>query len=402
MKDHRALTIWEAMEAACAHAPLMKEVKISVMDSLGYILAEDVCTRIAQPPFPRSAMDGYAIRSEDSACATGQSPCSLKVVGVQFAGDPYFRELKKGEALRIMTGAAIPEGADAVIKQEDTDYGEDMVSIYRQMAPFENYCQIGEDFPEGELLAVKGDPVDAFLISAATAGGIETFRVRRRPQIAILTTGDEIQDTGTHLTEGKIYDSHIPLFSARLKQLGCQISMAKHLGDSRETIRDALKEASSVSDLIITTGGVSVGMKDCIPSVMEDLGAQPVFHGIAVKPGMPTMFSIIDGLPVLSLSGNPYSASAIFELLMQPLVSKMTASNRKVLKKVCGKSKNRFPKSAGNTRFLRGYYEDGFLSFGKGQRNGQTRAGIGCNCLICMEKGCGPVEIGDMLTAYLI
>ncbi len=402
MKDHRALTIWEAIEVVCDHSPLMEEIRIPIMDSFGYILAEDVYTRIAQPPFPRSAMDGYAIRSEDSAGATAQSPCSLKVVGVQFAGDPYFRELKKGEALRIMTGGAIPKGADAVIKQEDTDYGEEMVAVCRQMTSFENYCQIGEDFPEGELLAVKGDPIDAFLISASAAGGIDTFRVRRRPRIAILTTGDEIQARGTTLTEGKIYDSHIPLFTNRLKQLGCQISVAKHLGDSREVIKNALLEASFDSDVVITTGGVSVGLKDCIPSAMKDLGAEVVFHGIAIKPGMPTMFSLIHGRPVLSLSGNPYSASAVFELLMQPLISRMTASNKKALKKVCGKSKNIFSKSTGNTRFLRGYYEDGFLSFGKGQRNGQTKAGIGCNCLICLEKGSGPVDIGDMLTAYLI
>ncbi len=402
MKENRVRTIWEAMDIVCNHSPLMEEITVPVMDSLGYILAENVYTRISQPPFPRSAMDGYAIRSEDSAGATDQSPCSLKVVGVQFAGDSCFRQLEKGEALRIMTGAAIPKGADAVIKQEDTDCGEDMVTICRQMSPFENYCQIGEDFPEGDLLAVKGDTIDAFLISAAAAGGIETFRVRRCPRVAILTTGDEIQDTGTALAEGKIYDAHIPLFANRLKQLGCQISMAKHLGDRRETIKDALKEALSVSDVVLTTGGVSVGLKDCIPAVMEDLGAEIVFHGIAVKPGMPTMFSIMDGRPVISLSGNPYSASAIFELLMQPLISVMTASNKRILKKVCGKSENIFPKTSGNTRFLRGYYEDGCLSFGRGQRNGQTKAGIGCNCLICLEKGSGPVKIGDMLTAYLI
>ena len=402
MKNHRTLTIWEAIEVVCDHSPLMEEITVPIMDSLGYILAEDVHTRIAQPPFPRSAMDGYAIRSGDSAGASRQLPCTLKVVGIQFAGDPYFRELKKGEALRIMTGAAIPEGADAVIKQEDTDYGEDLVEIYRQMSPFDNYCQIGEDFPAGETLAVKGDYIDAFLISAAAAGGIESFRVRRHPRVAILTTGDEIQDPGTGLKEGKIYDAHIPLFSNRLKQLGCQVSLAKHLGDDRETIKEALKEAASVSDVIITTGGVSVGLKDCIPSVMDDLRAGVVFHGIAIKPGMPTMFSIFEGRPVLSLSGNPYSASAVFELLMQPMICHMTASNKRILTKVRGRAENAFPKNSGNTRFLRGYYEDGCLSFGSGQRNGQTKAGIGCNCLICLEKGSDPVDIGDMLTAYLI
>ena len=402
MTGNRRYSVHEAGKMILDTIREVPEQEIPIRDSLGYVLSRNVYTRIAQPPFPRSAMDGYALKAKETRGAGQETPVYFKVAGCQFAGDPYFRKLLPGEALRIMTGAAIPEGADAVIRQEDTDCGEDRVAVYAQVENLQNYCEIGEDFPEGLCLAEEGDLVDAFLISAAAAGGISSFMVRRKPKVALLTTGDEIQTPGTRLEEGKIYNSQEALFTARLRQLGCEVSFISSPGDSVEKIMEAMNEASRCSDLIITTGGVSVGLKDCIPEVMERLEAEIIFHGISVKPGMPTMFSLYRDIPVLSLSGNPYSASAIFELLVQPIVRKMTGNRRQVLKKVTGISGDTFEKKQKITRFLRGYYEDGKISFGKGQRNGQTRAGIGCNCLICLEPGQGPVKIGDELTAYLI
>ncbi|MBR5046744.1 MAG: molybdopterin molybdotransferase MoeA [Eubacterium sp.] len=402
MKKHEILSIPEATSLICQSVHALEIEKIPIMDGLGRILAENVTTKIAQPPFPRSAMDGYAIIAEDSQNSSHSAPKDLKVVGIQYAGDPYFRSLKKGEALRIMTGAAIPDGADAVIRQEDTDCGLDKVRIFAQVCPGENYCEIGEDFPEGDCLALKGDKIDAFLISAAAAGGIREFVVRRIPRISIITTGDEIQDPGSHLGEGKIYNSIMALLIPRLKQLGCDVCLSVSAGDSEERIVSFIRHALKVSDLIITTGGVSVGMKDCIPAVMKQLEADVIFHGLAIKPGMPTMLSLVEDIPVLSLSGNPYSASAVFELLVQPMIAKMTACRQPVLKKVKGITREGFRKTSGFPRFLRGYYEEGKISFGPGQRNGQTKAGIGCNCLICLEADSGPLDPGDEVTAYII
>ena len=396
------ITIWQAMEQVSNCGRLTESEIIPVTEALGRILAEDVSTRIAQPPFPRSAMDGYAVNAEDTREASADRPIHLTVAGVQYAGDAYFRPLQRGEALRIMTGAAIPEGADAVVRQEDTDYGEERVTIYAGVTCGENYCEIGEDFPQGDLLARAGDPIDAYLIAAAVAGGIDTFSVRKRIRAAMISTGDELQSPGSALDEGKIYDSNLALFSSHLKQLGCDVEIAVSVGDQLDLLKDSIRQAADRCDLILTTGGVSVGVKDLLPEAVEQLGADKIFHGISIKPGMPTMFSVLDGVPILSLSGNPYSAAAVFELLVQPLCRTMTASKKEVLRKVEGVAQDRFDKKTFCTRFLRGYYREGRLSFSRGQRNGMTKAGIGSNCLICLEAGRGPVEIGDVLTAYLM
>ncbi|MDO4976937.1 MAG: molybdopterin molybdotransferase MoeA [Eubacteriales bacterium] len=402
MKERSNITIWEATDLVCQHAYQMGVESLPIMESLGRILAEDVYTKIAQPPFPRSAMDGYALKASDTIGASEENPVVLKVVGSQFAGNPYFRTLEKGEALRIMTGAAIPEGADAVIRQEDSNYGEDTVELYATVNPFDNYCPIGEDFPLGDCLAKAGDVVDAYLIAAAVAAGIDHLLVRKRVCAAVITTGDELQKPGSQLAEGKIYNSNLALFSTRLMQLGCDVKMAVAAGDSLSLIREAIEIAAESCDLIITTGGVSVGQKDLLPEVMEKLGAETIFHGIAIKPGMPTMFSLYGKIPVISLSGNPYSASAVFELLTQPLLAKMTERNKEVLRKVYGVAKDDFGKKSHCMRFLRGYYEDGKMTFSKGQSNGQTKAGIGANCLICLDAGHGSVAEGDRLEAYLL
>ncbi len=402
MKENSIISIWEAMDLVVKHTRMMGEEELPIMDCLGRVLSRDILTAIDQPPFPRSAMDGYAIRSVDSKGACEAEPKEFEVVGLQCAGDPYFRPINQGEALRIMTGAAIPEGADCVIPQEYTDYGEERVSIYKEMGVYDNYCEIGEDFPQGDCLAQEGDIVDSYLIAAAIAAGLDSLPVRKKVRAAVITSGDELQNPGTKLKEGKIYNSNLGFFTTRLSELGCQIIMAESAGDSMDSIKDKISEASKSCDFIITTGGVSVGVKDLLPDAMEELGADLIFHGIAIKPGMPTMFSLLNGTPVLSLSGNPYSAAAVFELLAQPILRNAFGFNKPVLEKVTGISSDEFRKKTKWDRFLRGYYKEGTISFSAGQRNGQTRSGIGCNCLIYLENGRDPVKAGEELTAFLL
>ncbi|MCF0105277.1 MAG: molybdopterin molybdotransferase MoeA [Holdemanella sp.] len=392
---HDKITIDEAIRQVCAYAKPVQSETVHVLHSINRILSEDVYTLIDQPPFPRSAMDGYAVNYEDIK----EVPVTLKVAGNQFAGDAPFRMLEKGEALRIMTGACIPEGCDVIIPQEMTDYGREKVTIYKSLPKGAHYCDIGEDFHKGELLAVKGDVIDAYFIASAIAAGIEYVKVRQKIMAAIITTGDELQDMGKPLQPGKIYNSNLALFSTRLNQLGCDVILSMSAGDDIDTIKKAISNTNC--DLIITTGGVSVGIKDVIPQVMEELHADIIFHGVNVKPGMPTMYSIFNGIPVIGLSGNPYSASAIFELLVQPLLKEMNQSNKVILKEVEGISFDDFPINKFSTRFLRGYYIDGIISFSKGQHNGQTKAGIGTNCLIRINQN-ETITKGSKVKAYLI
>ena len=401
-KPKDAVSIDQAVQKVKEWAPLAQTETVSVLDACGRILAQDVLAQIQQPPFNRSAMDGYALCHEDLQNASAQHPVVLTVVGEQLAGQPPFRPLKRGEALRIMTGAVIPQGADCVLPQEKTDYGMDKVQCFEPVCQWQNFCSAGEDFEQGETLAKAGQKVDAYLMAAAAAAGVSEFSVRKKVKAALITTGDELTEPGKPLTCGKIYNSNLALFSARLQQLGCEVILCESAGDDIQAIEAALMQAVHSCDLIVTTGGVSVGVKDLIPEVMKKLQADIVFHGISIKPGMPTMFSVVDGVPVLSLSGNPFSASAVFELLVQPLLKQMTGSSKTVLRSVPAQAQNSFSGNIFSTRILRGYFEDQKVWFDPAQKNGRTITGIGSNCLIRIEKESGSIQKGDQVQVMLL
>jgi len=442
-----AITLEEAQEIICEQAVVVDSEKVPAVFCAGRILAEDVTASVDQPPFSRSAMDGYAVRSEDTRGASRENPVRLKVVRKVYAGDgvsmggdkagdsaktssrrtslsetclseiclsetppsetpPSETCLGRGEAVRIMTGGMIPEGADCVIRQEDTDQGEETVEIYQEAFPWMNYCRKGEDFCAGEVLAVKGMALDAYGIGTISAAGIQEVWVRRRIRAAIVTTGDELCLPGETLKSGKIYDSNRAYLMARLMQLGCEVSGTYMAADGQETICGAIRQARENSDFIITTGGVSVGEKDLLPKVMEDLHASVKFHGVAVKPGMPTMFSVFDGVPVLSLSGNPYSASVMFELLARPLFTAMGGAmggeTNYGLRSRTGILSNDFHKKSPKRRFLRGVYDGGHVYIPEKQSNGQLKAEIGTNCFIDIPAGTGELAAGDQVKILLL
>lgn len=395
-----SITLEEAQRIVCENAAVVDHEMVPAVFCVGRILAEDVTAQMDQPPFPRSAMDGYAVRSEDTKGASAGHPVRLKVTGRIYAGDQTGEEVAPLEAVQIMTGGAIPKGADCVVRQEDTDRGTEEVEIYKESAPWMNYCQKGEDFHAGECLAEKGSPMDAYAIGAVSAAGIRELRVYRRIRAAIVTTGDELCMPGETLKSGKIYDSNMAYLMARLMQAGCEISGTYMAGDKKETICESVRKARENSDFIITTGGVSVGEKDLIPGVMELLGAENLFHGIAIKPGMPTMFSVLEGVPVLSLSGNPYSASTMFELLAQPLMAAMRGAKDNGLKVRTGILSNEFHKKSPRRRVLRGIYDGTNVRVPERQSNGQLKAGIGTNCFVDVPAGTGSLKTGERVKIF--
>ena len=315
------VTLEEAQELFQICMPGIKKEEKPAADCLGQILAEPVYAAVTQPPFPRSAMDGFALRSRDVCGADLEHPVTLEVAGCVYAGQKTELILEPHQAVRIMTGAMIPEGADCVVKQEDTDYvriadpDRKTIKIYNNVGPGENYCPKGEDFSAGELLAEAGLLVDSYLLAAVTSAGVRDITVYRRLRAAVITTGDELQNADTSLEPGKIYDANGIWLCARLREMGCEILQYETAGDDRDKIADKISEVLKEADLILTTGGVSVGDKDLVPDVIESLNGRVLFHGIRVKPGMPTMLSVVEDIPVLSLSGNPFAVAALFELL---------------------------------------------------------------------------------------
>lgn len=398
----QTITLEEAQKRVLAHVHCVMPEKVGLLKSIDRILAEDIYANISQPPFERSAMDGYAVRSEDIRMADSSNPVCLKVIDRVCAGEVTDKSVHAGEAIRIMTGAMISEGADCVVKQEDTDYGADQVKIYAAVGKKVNCCPEGEDFHRGDCLGRTGEKVDAYMMASMASGGIQRVSVRRKIQAAIITTGEELMPAGKPLLPGKIYNANMAYLTGRLLQLDCDVTESCLVGDVTDEIAAAIRTCAGQADVILTTGGVSVGTKDLLPEVMKKLDADILFHGIDLKPGMPTMASVYSGKPVISLSGNPFSASAVFELLMQPLIQKMTGLRQPLLVRKEAILAHDYPGGKGSRRVLKAYDDGHAVHITKGQHNAQMRQGIGTNCLVDMPAGTGPLKAGEKINIWIL
>ncbi len=289
----------------------------------GRILAGDAMAPFAQPPFRQAKADGYACRAADLAEATSDSPRQLRVIAEVDAGDCFSGEVRSGEAVRIMTGAAVPAGCDCCVRQELTDYGEDFVMIDTAVEAGGDICPIGAQFQVGQCLAEAGRKLRHKEIGLLASIGLSQVNVLRLPKIAILTTGDELVMPGSALTEGKIYNSNMATLASRLEELGVTPTWMRAVGDDAATVAAAIAEAVGQCDLVITTGGVCVGKKDILHEALPMLGAERKFWGVDVRPGGAMMFSLYQGKPIVSLTGKPGGAFACFELFVRPMIAKL-------------------------------------------------------------------------------
>lgn len=303
--------------------PITETCAVDWTEAYGRVLASDVAAPFPVPPFARSAMDGYAVRCADVAEAATETPARLAVTGERMAGDGERAVLTPGTAIRVATGAPVPEGCDAVIKQEHTDRGKESVAIYRSAAQNENVCASGEDIQSGAIVLHAGERVGRTELGLLASLGMNSVEVRRAARVALLSTGSELMRAGSELPQGKIYDSITPMLCASVREIGLEVTLRELCGDDPSALKTVLRRAATCSDLIVTTGGVSVGKRDLIPVVLAELGANVLFHRARVKPGSPTMGSVLNGVPVLSLSGNPYAALANFDWYFYPAAAKL-------------------------------------------------------------------------------
>lgn len=377
-----------------------KTERKSLEECLGLVLAEDVMAQLDMPPFSRSAQDGYAFRSKDSEGASKEQPVRLKVTGKIYAGDFPKKEVNPGEAIRIMTGAMIPAGADCVLRQEDTDEGEEIVQIYKETEAGCSICFKGEEYKKGHILLRAGTKIDAAALAVASGNGIVELPVYARVKAAVVSSGSEVVEPGTPLTPGKIYNTNTIYMKARLKQLGANVVMTRTVGDELGIMREALNEAASQSELVVTTGGVSVGQKDLTEEALLSIGAKILFHGIAVKPGMPTLAAEKNGVLFLGLSGNPFSAAIPFEMFVREILAVKMGDLDLKLRKETLTAVTGFSKDSRKRRFLRGKADGKEVWLPDQQANGQMRSMVGCNCLIDIPAGSGPVKAGDRVEVF--
>lgn len=398
------LTLEQAVKALLEKVEKIEETeKIDLWDVVGRVLAEEIYAEHDQPPFPRSPLDGYAVRSEDIKNASKETPVRLRVLDEVDAGHVSDCRVSPGTGIRIMTGAPIPEGADCVIRQEDTDYGEDIVEIYEAVSTYENYCFAGEDYKAGTKILEKDTQLGAVEAGVLASLGKQDVSVYRRPRAAVITTGDEIILPGEPLEGGKIYDSNLYTLVTRLTALGIEVTCKKRAEDDAAYTAALIREAEKDADIVITTGGVSVGKKDIMHEVLELLPAERIFWKIRIKPGMPTLCGLYHGKLLVCLSGNPYGAAVNLELLIRPLLAKMSGRQDLELKRVRVVSDSIFPKKSRVTRYVRAHYAEGRVRIPDGSNaSGILSTMCGCNCLIEIPAGTPEIAKGDELWAILL
>lgn len=383
------ITVEEAIRTIQASIEAIQDTLfVPIENALGFVLAKDMYSEISQPPFHRSPIDGYACHYEDVEVASQDCPARLKVVAEVDAGDCYSQSVQRGEAVRIMTGGMIPDGCDVCIWQETTNYNEDVVEIYKSYRKNENICFAGEDFMKGDLLIAKGSVLSYIEIGILAAMGVDKVSVYRKPKVALITTGNETVMPGERLKPGKIYNSNRYMLEARMKQLGLPLSMVRHVEDDVQRMVHELEDVIEQVDLVITTGGVSVGKKDILHESLELAGAKKLFWQVELKPGSPTIYSLYQGKPVISLTGNPFGTITNFELLVRPAIAKLSHNEGMVCESTTAVSLEGFEKIGKVPRYVRAIYQDGKVKAAGGMHSsGVTRNMLGCNALMVIPAG---------------
>lgn len=323
MKPFGALLPFEAAQRTIESniEPISRVEAISIDDCLGRVLAEDVIASRSTPPFDRAAMDGYALKAEDTRSASGQSPSVLKIVDVLYAESASERILAAGECMQVATGTRMPRGADAVIMVENTAKENNRIKVLKPVQAEENISWEGEDIRKGELVLREGLVLDPGKIGVLASQGESRARVYEKPRVAVIPTGSEITEVGQKLKPGRIYDINSHTISAVVRDNGGIPLNFGIIGDDPVEIKATIEKALA-ADFVVISGGSSVGEKDLLPGILEEWG-QVLFHGIKIKPGKPTLFALVRGKPVMGMPGYPTSCLINGYLMLAPALRRM-------------------------------------------------------------------------------
>ncbi len=404
--DGKIVTMLSAQEALeiilTSLRPIEREV-VDLHDAHGRVLAEDIITRENVPGFDNSSMDGYAVRAVD----VSTPPVVLSIVDEVSAGKTSSHELKQGEAIRIMTGGQVPSGAEAVIQVEWTEAEDDRhVRVLRPVTVGQNIRRAGEDIQEGEKGLTCGRELRAAEIGVLASIGCESVPVYRKPRVAVLATGNELTEVGQPLRPGKIRNSNSFTLSNLIMESGgipIDLGIAR---DNREEIRDKLLQGLE-SDLLVSSGGVSVGEYDLVQEVMEEIGVEVRFWKVNIKPGMPLLFGMHKHKPVFGLPGNPVSTMVTFLKFVKPALRKMLG----ILKlekelRLRAELVHDVRKTDGKRHFVRGILEtrNGALKVSTtgSQSSGVLTSLVKANCLIVLPEESQSFKKGDTVEVELL
>lgn len=312
------ISVAEALERILARVPVLPPAPVPLSQALGLVLAEEVVADEDLPPFDHSAVDGYAVRSADLA-----APATLEVVGEVFAGRMPDRAVGSGQALRIMTGGPMPEGADAAVMVEHTSLDGGRVEVRCAVRPGQNVRRAGENVRRGHLVLERGRVLGPAALGMAATLGRPTLLCHPRPRVAVLSTGDELVEPGTPLGPGQICNSNSYALEAQVRTAGGVPLRGPVLPDRQEALEEALRAAAAGSDMVLTSAGVSVGEHDFVKPAIERLGGELVFWKVRMRPGKPLAFGVCEGVPLVGLPGNPVSSMVGFEVFVRPALRRM-------------------------------------------------------------------------------
>lgn len=378
--------------------PVSSWQKLALREALGHILHAPVTSPLQVPPHNNSAMDGYAIHSSH---IRGDS-FTLKQVGTAYAGQPFTGKVEPGECVRIMTGAMMPAECDTVIMQEHVAVDGDNITVHGEQKPGQNVRMAGEDIQKGDSVLPAGHritPADMGLIASL---GIGEVRVKRRLRVAFFSTGDELRSIGDALEDGQIYDSNRYTLYGMLKRLDADVLDMGVVPDEKAALKQALQQAAAEADVVITSGGVSVGDADYVKEMLAELG-QVNFWKIAMKPGRPLAFGKIADALFFGLPGNPVSVMVTFYQFVQPALKKMAGENDHPLPLMQVETDCKIRKKPGRFEFQRGILFEDQQGQLKVQTTGQQGSGIlrsmsVANCFILLDEDCDGIEPGTIVT----
>ena len=375
-------------------------------DAYGRVLAMDVIAMDDVPSFDRSPLDGYAFRAEDTASASEENPVTLKVIDYIPAGDISHAPVTEGTAVRLMTGAPVPEGADCVCKYEETEFTETEVKIFHPGKPNDNIIRKGEDVVKGTVLAEKGTVIDSGLMGTLAGQNIPEPMVYKQITAGIIATGSELVPVGQEPGPGMIIDTNEYTLTGAMERMGFAVKRYGITDDTEDAIADILVKAMAECDVILITGGASVGDFDVTPKAMEKAGITLLFQGVDMKPGKACEYGVCGEKLICGLSGHPSSSLTNLLMVGWAALRKMSGIKDYLPKSIDLVLANDFGKTSKNDRVIRGtlMIEDGIakIRVPKGQGNVMISSTIGSDCVALVPGGSGPLKAGDKIKGYLI
>jgi molybdopterin molybdotransferase len=379
-------------------APLPAE-RVPLDRALGRFLASTLAAREDVPGFDNSAMDGYAVFAPDVAGASKDAPVVLPVVGESRAGGPPPGVLHEGAAMRIFTGAPLPEGADAIVIQEDTERKDQEVSIFASSEPGKHVRRRAEVLAAGDAMLDAGTRVGAGEVGLCASQGHAFVPVRRRPRVAILSTGDELREMGEPPRPGSLIDSNAHCLAAAVREAGGVPELLPLGADDADELTDRVRDALSSSDVLLSTGGVSVGEYDLLHEAFRRAGVEEVFWKIRVKPGKPVRFGMAGRVPVVGLPGNPVSALVTFEVFVRPGLRRMMGDPRPFRPMIEVELADSMKAPASRTELARVRFEAGEGALPRAVKHARQGSAaltslVGLDALVVLPEGAGELPAG--------